>query len=146
MARFGHWSRREGQRIEQAWACLNFVGLSDRVDEQASALPYGEQKLLSVAVALATDPRLLMLDEPAAGLNHTEANRLADLLRELRSHGLTIVLVDHNLRMMMALCDRILVLDRGCLIAQGTPAEVQANQAVIDAYLGGNTASERENA
>ena len=146
MARFGQWSKRERGRVERAWACLDFVGLSDRADEEARALPYGEQKLLSVAVALATEPRLLMLDEPAAGLNHTEAYRLADLLRQLRSHGLTIVLVDHNLRMMMALCDRILVLDRGCLIAQGTPADVQANQAVIDAYLGGTATSELHNA
>lgn len=137
---------REEQRLALATACLSFVGLEARADDEAGALPYGEQKLLSIAVALATGPRLLMLDEPAAGLNHTEANRLAELLRQLRAKGLTLVLVDHNLRMMMALCDRIAVLDRGKLIAQGTPAEIQENQSVIDAYLGSGRKREVHNA
>ncbi|CAH1661460.1 branched-chain amino acid ABC transporter ATP-binding protein/permease [Chelatococcus asaccharovorans] len=140
------WRAREARRVRRAWECLAFVGLTERAALEAGSLPYGEQKMLAIAVSLATQPRLLMLDEPAAGLNHTEANRLADLLRSLRQRGLTIVLVDHNLRMMMALCDRIIVLDRGRLIAQGTPAEIQADKAVIAAYLGGYTAEEAQNA
>ena len=140
------WRSREVKRVQSAWECLAFVGLAERASLEAGSLPYGEQKMLAIAVSLATRPRLLMLDEPAAGLNHTEANRLADLLRGLRGRGLTIVLVDHNLRMMMALCDRIIVLDRGRLIAQGTPAEIQADKAVIEAYLGGYKAEEAQNA
>ncbi|CAH1649714.1 Branched-chain amino acid transport system permease protein [Hyphomicrobiales bacterium] len=140
------WRAREAKRIQRAFDCLAFVGLAERASLEAGSLPYGEQKMLAIAVSLATRPRLLMLDEPAAGLNHTEANRLADLLRGLRQRGLTIVLVDHNLRMMMALCDRIIVLDRGRLIAQGTPAEIQADKAVIEAYLGGYKAEEAQNA
>jgi branched-chain amino acid transport system permease protein len=134
--RLGGYGAHERLRLERATACLALVGLAGRADDAAGALPYGEQKMLSIAVALAAGPTLLMLDEPAAGLNHTEANRLADLLRRLRDRGLTIVLVDHNLRMMMALCDRIVVLDQGRLIAAGTPAEVQADPAVVAAYLG----------
>jgi len=144
--RAGGWRRRESGRVARAWDCLALVGMADRADEVAGSLPYGDQKLLAIAVSLATRPRLLMLDEPAAGLNHTEANRLAALLRDLRGRGLTVVVVDHNLRMMMALCDRIVVLDRGRLIAEGTPAQVQANQAVIDAYLGGSAATEASDA
>ena len=144
--RTGGWRRRESGRIARAWDCLALVGMTDRADEIAGSLPYGDQKLLAIAVSLATRPRLLMLDEPAAGLNHTEANRLAALLRDLRNRGLTVVVVDHNLRMMMALCDRIVVLDRGRLIAQGTPTQVQADQAVIDAYLGGSADTEASDA
>ncbi len=144
--RTGGWRRRESGRIARAWDCLALVGMADRADEVAGSLPYGDQKLLAIAVSLATRPRLLMLDEPAAGLNHTEANRLAALLRDLRNRGLTVVVVDHNLRMMMALCDRIVVLDRGRLIAEGTPTQVQADQAVIDAYLGGSVATEASHA
>lgn len=126
------------EREQEAWAaeCLTRVGLVSRSGVEAGSMPYGEQKLLSIAAALAARPRLLMLDEPAAGLNHTEANRLAGLLRSLRHGGLTIVMVDHNLRMMMALCDRIIVLDQGRLIAQGSPSEVRSNPDVVRAYLG----------
>ena len=133
---------RERDRAALAWACLESAGLADRADEIAGGLPYGEQKMLAIAMALACRPRLLLLDEPAAGLNHTEANRLAALLRALRERGLTIAVVDHNLRMMMALCDRILVLDRGRRLAEGTAGEIAADPAVSDAYLGRRRRSE----
>ena len=92
--------------------------------------------MLSIAVALASRPGMLLLDEPAAGLNHTEAMRLSELLKRLRDRGLTLLVVDHNLRMMMQLCDRIVVLHLGETLAEGTPAEVRANPQVVRAYLG----------
>ncbi|MDF2116788.1 branched-chain amino acid ABC transporter ATP-binding protein/permease [Roseiarcaceae bacterium H3SJ34-1] len=130
------YRKREAQRAAQAMACIALVGLRHRADDLAGSLPYGELKMLSIAAALAANPRLLLLDEPAAGLNHTEANQLSVLLRKLRDLGLTVGVIDHNLRMMMALCDRIIVLDRGRLLASGSAAEVRANPAVIKAYLG----------
>jgi branched-chain amino acid transport system permease protein len=129
--------KREQERQEIAAECLALVGLSARAADRAGSLPYGQQKLLSIAVALAMRPRLLLLDEPAAGLNHTEANLLAGLLKTLHARGLTIALIDHNLRMMMALCERIVVLDQGRRIADGAPGEVRANPQVVSAYLGG---------
>lgn len=128
--------RREAERLSLARECLSLVGLSDRASVNASSLPYGDQRLLSIAVALAARPSLLLLDEPAAGLNPTEANRLATLLRKLRDAGLTIVLVDHNLRMVMSVCDRVAVLQNGRKLAEGAPADIQANADVAAAYLG----------
>ena len=130
------FSEREHKRAAFASECLALVGLTDRAATRAADLPYGEQKMLSIAVALASRPGMLLLDEPAAGLNHTEAMRLSDLLKRLRDRGLTLLVVDHNLRMMMQLCDRIVVLHLGEKLAEGTPAEVRANPQVVRAYLG----------
>ena len=99
-------------------------------------LPYGGQRRLEIARALATSPKLLLLDEPAAGLNDTETEELRNMLDALRSRGYTILLVEHDMQLVMRLCSRILVLNFGRLIASGTPAEVRTNQEVIDAYLG----------
>jgi branched-chain amino acid transport system ATP-binding protein len=116
---------------------LDTVGLLKRGDDAASSLSYGEQRRLELARALAARPRLLMLDEPAAGMNTREAIQLADLLRRLvAAGGLTIVLVEHNVRMVMNLCDRIAVINFGRKLAEGTPETIRANEAVIEAYLG----------
>ena len=128
--------RREALRAQWALQCLQLAKLEHRADVRASRLSYGEQRMVSVAAALAAQPRILLLDEPAAGLNHTEANELAALLRTLRDDGLTVVIVDHNLRMMMALCDRVVVLHGGRKLADGPPAAVTVQPDVVRAYLG----------
>jgi len=115
---------------------LDQVGLRARSDTSAGSLAYGEQRLLAIALALAAKPRLLLLDEPAAGMNPAEADYLAQILLGLRSAGMTIVLVEHNVPMMMSICDRLVVLHHGTKIAEGTPAEVQSDAAVRDAYFG----------
>jgi branched-chain amino acid transport system permease protein len=127
---------REKARAALADAILHRVGLAARADATADALAYGEQRLLAIALALATRPLLLLLDEPAAGLNHSEALTLVDLLRQLRSEGLTVIVIDHNLKMMMALCHRIVVLHHGEKLAEGEPAAVRQNPEVVRAYLG----------
>ncbi len=103
----------------------------------AASLPYGEQRLLELARALASSPRLLMVDEPAAGLNAAEVERLVERIRLLRDRGMTILLVEHNMDLVMQVADRVLVMDYGQYLFEGAPAEVQANPAVIAAYLGG---------
>lgn len=116
---------------------LDIVGLSDVKDEMATSLPYGKQRRLEIARALATDPKLLLLDEPAAGMNPQETNELTAFISEIRSRlGLTVFLIEHHMDLVMDISDRIYVLDFGKLIAEGTPAEIQDNQRVIDAYLG----------
>jgi len=126
----------EAQRRRTALAALALVGLEDRAEIAAADLPYGEQRLLAIALALAAQPRMLLLDEPAAGLNQTEAMQLAELLRRLRSAGVTIVLVEHNLELVMAVTDRIVVLHHGDVVTIGTPEDVRRNETVQSAYLG----------
>jgi ABC-type branched-subunit amino acid transport system ATPase component len=115
---------------------LRFVGLEARSSVLAASLAYGEQRMLELARALATSPRLLMLDEPAAGLNAAEVERLLERIRRLRQRGMTIVVVEHNMDLVMKIADRVLVMDYGEHLFEGTPAEVQANPTVIAAYLG----------
>jgi branched-chain amino acid transport system ATP-binding protein len=131
--------RRDHDRCRaEAAALLSFVGLAHRADVLAGSLAYGEQRMLEIARALATAPRLLMVDEPAAGLNAAEVERLLDRLRILRERGMTLVVVEHNMDLVMKVADRVLVMDYGQHLFEGTPAEVQANPAVIAAYLGGD--------
>ncbi|MFO1108116.1 MAG: ABC transporter ATP-binding protein [Bradyrhizobium sp.] len=126
---------------EAAFKVLDLFGLSRRAGLKARELAYGEQRRLGVAIALAGRPKLLMLDEPVAGLNPEEAAELARVLRQVKSErGVTMVLVEHHMRTVMGLCNRIVVLDQGMLIAEGTPAEIVANLRVIEAYLGKDAA------
>jgi branched-chain amino acid transport system ATP-binding protein len=129
--------RREEARLrDEAMALLDFVGLSARADTAAGALAYGEQRRLGIALAAAAAPRLLLLDEPAAGLNPSETVACMALIRQLRERGTTILLVEHDMAMVMNLSDRILVLNQGRLIAEGPPDAVRRNPEVIRAYLG----------
>jgi branched-chain amino acid transport system ATP-binding protein len=120
-------------------AILQACGLSHLAGKYCSALSYGEQRILEIALALAARPRLLMLDEPASGLNPTEARSLGDLITGIRASGIGIVLIEHNMKLVMSISDRVVVLHHGEKIAEGNPNSVAGNQRVIDAYLGGNS-------
>jgi branched-chain amino acid transport system ATP-binding protein len=139
--------RTKSTRVEEAGIrkrareLLDYVGIARYADFQARTLAYGDQRRLEIARALATDPKLLALDEPAAGMNATEKMGLRSLLERIRTDGVTLLLIEHDVKLVMGLCDRVTVLDYGKMIAEGDPAGVQRDPAVIAAYLGGAAAT-----
>jgi len=135
---FAHWTARSRRRRSVA-EVADLTGLSALMDEPCRALPYGHQKILGVALGLLTAPQLLLLDEPAAGLNQAEVRRFLRLIQDIRSvHDLGIGVVDHDMSLIMPACDRIAVLNFGTLVAVGTPAQIQRNHEVLDIYLSGD--------
>lgn len=128
--------REEKAALERAMAELAFVGLQDQWDNLASNLSYGKQRLLEIGRALATDPKFIILDEPAGGMNDHETQELIDLIRAVRERGITVLLIEHDMSLVMEVCEKLVVLEYGAVIAEGTPLEIKANPRVIEAYLG----------
>jgi branched-chain amino acid transport system ATP-binding protein len=141
--RTSRFETKERELIERSQDFLGVFNLQDRQNEVAKNLPYGEQRRLEIARALATEPRLLLLDEPAAGMNPRETVRLMELIHFIRDRfKLTILLIEHQMRVVMGICEHITVMDFGQIIAKGTPREIQCNQKVIEAYLGSGVAAQ----
>jgi branched-chain amino acid transport system ATP-binding protein len=129
----------EARTLKRSMEILDFIGLGHKKSAVASTLPYGEQRLLEIAVALAAGPKLLLLDEPSAGLNDTETRQMKGLIQKIKAQGIAILLVEHDMKLVMGISDRIFVLNFGKRIANGTPDEIKGNEEVIRAYLGGKS-------
>jgi len=136
LARTPRHFHEEKSAVERAMALLEFVGIADRAADKARNLPYGYQRRLEIARALGTEPKLLCLDEPAAGFNPAEKDQLMQLIRDIRDQGYTVLLVEHDMRLVMGVTDRIVVLEFGHKIAEGLPEEIRTDPAVVAAYLG----------
>ena len=130
-------TKQEEERVKKACECLEFVGLLDIKDELACNLPYGKQRLLEIARAMAMDPKIILLDEPAAGMNPSESLELVNKVKAIRdSFGMSVLIIEHNMKLVMSLADTITCLDYGTKIAEGRPEEVAENRQVVEAYLG----------
>lgn len=130
------FKQQETECRDRAYELLRFVGLEEKANMRSVSLPYGQQRLLEIARALATKPKLLLLDEPVAGMNEQESAETAELIQKLRKTGMNILLIEHHMQFVMALCDRLTVLNSGKVIAEGVPEEIQNNPEVIESYLG----------
>jgi branched-chain amino acid transport system ATP-binding protein len=133
--------RKKTQLLEEAAEIADFMGLGQSKDQLAGNLPHGHQRMLGVAIALATNPELILMDEPVTGMNPEETDRMMNKIREIRDQGVTLLVVEHDMRLVMNICDRLYVLNFGSKIAEGPPSEISKNGEVIAAYLGSDYAS-----
>jgi len=136
MLRFPSQQREEKKAVEKAMQELAFVGLDHDFANEAGNLSYGNQRLLEIARALATEPKFIILDEPAGGMNELETEALSDLIKAIQARGITILLIEHDMSLVMKICERLVVLEYGAKIAEGTPEQIKVNERVIEAYLG----------